>query len=200
MASSAHPGRARNRRTPPPTMPSTEQIERIITIANADPRLHVTRDVVTILSETGIRSGELRGLRVSDIDVANSRLFISGGKAGKERYIPLTPRALNALQSLHTQHPSSGFVLGEEAHRVIQRVSLTFRKIAMQQGLGTVNLHCLRRSFAVRLARNGIDIWILSRLMGYSSPLSTLRYFPILGNYQELTDGRLLNLLGSSNK
>lgn len=157
-------------------VPSTEQIERIMTIANADPRFQVTRDVVTILSETGIRSGELRGLRVSDIDVANSRLFISGGRTMEGRCIPLTPRALNALQSLHTQHPSSGFVLGEEAHRVLRGVSLTFRKIAVREGLGTVDLHSLRRSFATRLARAGVDILTLGHLMGHSSPNLTVRY------------------------
>lgn len=176
MESSYIPRRVLNRRTPSPRVLSTEQVDRILTLVEADPHLHITRDVVRILLETGIRSGELRNLRVSDVDIANNRLYISGTKT-KGRCVPLTLSALNALQSLHSQHPSSAFVLGEGSSRVLRRASLTFREFAGQIGAAGHSLHSLRRFFAMRLAAGGVNPMILARLMGNSNPRLTLRYF-----------------------
>lgn len=176
MASSFKPQRARNRRTPSPVALSSEQIDGIITTASAYPRWQITRDVVELLSETGMRSKELCNLRVSDIDIAHNRLHISGAKT-EGRYIPLTPRALNALQSLRAQYPSSSFVLGDKACLVLRRVSLTFRKIAGQIGVEGYSLHSLRHFFAMRLAYAGVDPMVLARLMGHSSLRLTERYF-----------------------
>ena len=176
MASSRKPRRVRNRPAPSPVVLSTEQLDGIMSIANADPRLHITRDVVQLLLETGMRSGELCNLRVLDVDVANNRLHISGVKTGG-RYIPLTPRALNALQSLRAQYSSSSFVLGDKACLVLRRVSLTFRKIAGEIGIGDCSLHSLRRFFARRLASGGISPMTLAHLMGNSSLRLTERYY-----------------------
>jgi integrase len=87
MAFCNHPARVRNRRTPHPTALST--IDCIMMAANADPRLHIARDVIQILSKTGLRATELRTLRMLDLDIATNRLFIRAGK-GETRYIPLT--------------------------------------------------------------------------------------------------------------
>lgn len=177
MASSSHPRRIRNRRSLPPLVLSTEQVDRIITVANADPRLHITRDVIQILSETGLRSGELCGLRISSLDIANNRLFIPRGKT-KGRFVPVTPRALNALQSLHAQFPTSDFVMGDKAHRVLRRVALSFRKIVAQIGAAGHTLHSLRHHFAMRLASGGVNPMTLARWMGHSCPLRSVRYCP----------------------
>ncbi len=68
MAFNRRPKRVRVRRTPPPTL-TTEQINRIIATANADPRLHLTGIVVQILVETGVRARELQALSATNIDV-----------------------------------------------------------------------------------------------------------------------------------
>jgi len=176
MATSSKLWRVRNPRTLPPLVLSTEQIDQFIRIANADPSLHITRDVVLVLSETGIRAGELCELRVSDVDVANNRLFIPGTRS-EGRCVPLSPRALSALQSLLARHPRSAFVLGEEPSRLLRRVSLSFRKISGQIGATGQSLHCLRRFFAKRLASGGISPVTLARLMGHSSSRLTERYY-----------------------
>lgn len=174
MAYFFRPKRVRNCRTPSPMVPSIKQIESIIGAADTDPHLHIAHDMILILSETGLRAGELRGLRVSDIDIENNRLSISGGKT-EGHYIPLTPRALNALRSLHAQHPNSAFVLGEEARRVLRHMSLTFSKIAGQIGAAGHTVHSLRHLFAKRMGSGGVDRIILARLMGISNPCMTLR-------------------------
>jgi integrase len=176
MAPTLKSQRVRNRRTLPPLVLSKEQIDRIMAVTNANPRLHITRDVVRILLETGMRLGELRNLRVSDVDVANNRLYISGTKT-EGRFVPLSPRGLNALQSLHSQHSSSAFVLGEQSSHVLRRVSLTFRKIASEVGATDHSLHSLRHVFAMRLASVGLDPIFLAHVMGNSNPRRILRYY-----------------------
>jgi len=175
MASSRRPKRVCVRRTPPPTL-TAEQIDRIIATTNASPRLHVTHNVVLILTETGIRSNELRRLRVADIDVKNSRLWIHG-EMTEGRSIPLTPRALDALQSLHSHFPGSAYVLGDNAAGALLRVGLNFRKTAEQLGIVRQGLYSLRRFYVRHATAVGVDPLTLARLIGFPSVNTLVRRY-----------------------
>lgn len=153
MESFPGPQRVRDRHPPQPMTLSAAQIDRIMTVADSDSCLFITRDVVQVLLDTGLRLGELRDLGVSDIDVANKRLFLSRGKTG-ELYISLTPRALNALQSLHGQFPGSAYVMGDKGDAVLTRVSLHIRKISAEWGPASAGLHSLRSFFKSKADRH----------------------------------------------
>jgi len=181
MASSRRPKRVRVRRTPPPTL-TAEQIDRIIATANAEPRLHPTGALVRFLSETGLRFSELCRLRTDNVDINNRRLFVPG-RDTEGRYIPLTPCALNALQSLHEDFFGSTFVLGDKAEFVLRRVSRSFRHIAAQVGVAGCGLHSLRRLYVKRLVAGGIDPMLVARLIGNQHPrLTVLRYLRAAGD------------------
>lgn len=156
MASSRRSKSARVRRTPPTPAPTIEQVDRIMAAANAEPRLHNTRDAFVILAETGLRASELRDLKVANIDVLGSRLLVSGKKS-KARSIPLTGRALNALQNLHSHFLGSDLVLGAKACGVLHRVSLTLCKITAQLGNDGHRLHSFRRFHVARQLEGGVD-------------------------------------------
>jgi integrase len=165
MAFSRHLKRVRVHRRPPPAL-TAEQIDRIIATANADPRLHLTGTVIQILAVTGLRSNELLRLRVADIDVERNRLLING--AMTFRSVPLTSRVLNALLSIHSNFPTSDFVMGDRADGALHRVSENFRKIAAQHGIAGHGLSSLRRFCVMHLLRAGIDLITVARSMGYS--------------------------------
>jgi integrase len=145
-----------------------ELIDQIITTANADPRLHLTGDVVRVLAETGLRSVELSRLQVGDIDIAKSCLVISSEMMAGERSIPLSPRALNALKCLHSHFPDSTFVMGDKPVSVLHRVSANFRKITSQLGITGCGLFSLRRFCVARLLEYGVDLVTVAQFMGYS--------------------------------
>ena len=168
------PRHARVRRIPPPA-PTIEQIDQIIDAANADPHLHLTGDVIGILSESGLRCVELCRLRKLDIDVASSHLFVSSEMRVGRRSIPLTPRALNTLQCLNSHFPDSAFVMGDRAVAVLHRVSLQYRVLSARLGIVSNGLHSLRRSCAMRLAYAGMEPIALARFMGFSQPRLPVR-------------------------
>jgi integrase len=158
---------------------STKQIDRVIAMANADPRWHVTRDVVLILSATGIQSKELRSLRMSDIDIASNRMRVSSiGTRPSTRCLSLTPQILHAIEGLHSRCPESDFVLGDGARSLLTRVSRDLRLIASRIDADPFTLHALRRSFALRLVSSGVDVATLAYLLGHSSLRSSTRYLP----------------------
>jgi integrase len=158
---------------------SMEQIDRIIAIANADPCMNFTRDVLLILAHTGIRSGELRTLRVADIDLAHSRMQISRPKTFTNgRCVPLSPEALDAIESLLARHTNFEFLLGDNARNSLMQVACDFRRIASEIHLNRVTLHSLRRSFAARFLASGLSVVSVANLVGNSHPNSTIRYLP----------------------
>jgi len=59
----------------------------------------MTRDVLLMLLFTGQRSGEVRGMRISEIDVAEKlwRLPAWRTKNGRSNLVPLMPRALEVI-------------------------------------------------------------------------------------------------------
>jgi integrase len=154
-----------------------EQIDRIIAIANANPSLRLTRDVLVILAHTGIRAGELRTLRVADIDLARSRMHISAPNAVTNgRCVPLSPEAVDAIKSLLARFPNSECLLGDHARNRLIQVACNLRRIASEIHLNRVTLNSWRRSFAARVLASGMSIPTLARLMGNSSFRSTIRY------------------------
>jgi integrase len=153
-----------------PSFLTIEEIDRIITTANSDPRLHITSDVVQVLKATGLRSVELSRLQEGDIDIANSRLVISSEMMAARRSIPLTPQALNSLQCLHSHFPDSTFVMGDKSASALHRVSANFRKITTQLGIVGQGLHSLRRFCLMRLIEGGVDSITVARYMGFSRP------------------------------
>lgn len=172
MASSLHLKRVRVLRTPPPAL-TAEQIDHIIATANADLRLHLTGATVRFIAETGLRFNELCRLRKYDIDFSTNRLFIFA-EITEGRSIPLTPQALDALQSLHSHFSSSDLVMGDKAVATLRRVAVNFRWIAAQQGIVGQGLHSLRRFCVKRLLRGGADLITVARSMGHSDPYSPI--------------------------
>ncbi len=55
--------------------------------------------VISLLYGTGIRIGELKNLKFSDIERANNRLLIRQGKGQKDRFVLLPKLALTAIET-----------------------------------------------------------------------------------------------------
>jgi integrase/recombinase XerC len=132
----------------------------------------------------GLRVGELAGLTWADVD-AESKMVRVIGKGDKERRVPITGRALEALARYRNELDRDARV--EAADRVfvgrtgrplsvrqIQRVVKTaLDKIAEREGVST---HTLRHSFATHLLDRGADIMAVKELLGHASLSTTQLY------------------------
>ena len=70
----------------------TAEIGEILAKCEIDPKLHLVRDVVRVVANTGIRNLELASLRMSDVDITGGWMAIKGRKVLFTRKVPLRRR------------------------------------------------------------------------------------------------------------
>lgn len=137
-----------------------------------------------VLYGCGIRIGELVGVDLADVDIANREMRVFG-KGRKERVVPLGGPALTSMQSWIEQRATgiaaidiNATFLGARGERIsapVVRKALKAR--ALQRGItSNVYPHRLRHSFASHLLQASGDLRAVQELMGHSSIASTQVY------------------------
>ena len=123
------------------------------------------------LVDTGARLGEGISLRWNDLHENRATFWIT--KSGKSRTVPLTPRAIEAIEA------QTGAVEGPFASVDQQRFRWIWNAAKADVGLGTdddVVPHVLRHTCASRLVRGGIDIRRVQMWLGHQTLQMTMRY------------------------
>jgi integrase len=131
---------------------------------------------------TGMRIGEVRMLRVADVDRERPLIQVREGKGGDGRYVRCEPTLRRVLRAhwqrwrvtdlLFPRHPGSPGQPMEPA-----TLNAALRRSAERCGLaGQVSSHRLRHTFAMHSLQGGMDVVALSRLMGHRCIQSTVRY------------------------
>jgi integrase/recombinase XerC len=168
---------------------ASELVESAVADADADAhdRAVALRDraVLELLYGSGLRVGEVAGLTLDRLDLDRGRVTVMG-KGSKEREVPLSDFAIEALEhylrdgrpSLAPEGPSTVafFNLRKNvlAPRDIRR--LVGRYGAMLPSGRRVTPHTLRHSFATHLLEGGADIRAVQELLGHASVATTQRY------------------------
>lgn len=148
-------------------------------------RTHRDRAMVLAMLLGGLRSAEVRGLLLADVDQGRRRLRVLG-KGGRERVVPVDTAFFAGLAAYlrHERPPKLGtaqcFVVlrGPSAGAPVSEAGLraTFRRHRASSGAVRVRPHRLRHTYGTELAAAGIDLLALRELMGHASPETTARY------------------------
>lgn len=139
------------------------------------------RLLLTLLYSAGIRLGEVCRLRVADIDSHRMLIAIRQGKGKKDRYVPLSPIALDLLrQWWRATHPS-GLLFPNQKDPSRPLTGSTVQravKIAVRQAgiTKTVSPRTLRHSFATHLMEQGTNMRVIQSLLGHSHVRTTEIY------------------------
>lgn len=163
------------------SVPTVEQVSALV--ESVEPRY---RAAVVLLAGSGVRIGELLGLRVSDVDwlrqtlrVERQRLqdgTIAPTKTAKSvRTVPLGQVVVDELAAHLATYPSSEWLFTTEtgeplAYRRWKRVWAAART----DGLDT---HSLRHFYASALIAGGASVKQVSSVLGHSSAVVTLRVY-----------------------
>ena len=151
----------------------------------ADLNTHRDRAIVLAMVLGGLRAGEVRGLRLADVDMGMGRVRVVG-KGNRERLVPVDRVFFDEVAAyLRVERPSgcrtpecfvvlrgppTGGPLTEAGMRKV------FRVHRARTGATRVRPHRLRHTYATELAAAGIDLMVLRELMGHVSPETTAKY------------------------
>lgn len=141
---------------------------------------------ITFIMETGLRAGELLALKWTDVDLTRCRMHIhatilnpqytnraeyqdSAKSKSSNRNIPLTPKAISILKRLR-ENRQTEWVFEQDGQRYsYQKLTYQTKKLCREAGVKYHGEHVFRHTFATKCYYKGIDVKILSRLMGHSS-------------------------------
>jgi integrase len=138
----------------------------------------------------GLRSGEVRTLRLSDIDWRHERLRIRHSKTGAHSDLPLLRGVANALLGyLRHGRPATVertiFLRGQAPYKGLSDSSSVYGVISRRLGnVGVVppgkrGPHVLRHSRAVSLLRGGATLKVIGDVLGHRSERSTAPYLKL---------------------
>jgi len=142
------------------------------------------RAIAGLMLLSGLRSAEVLGLAVADVDIGRGWVRVTG-KGDKERRVPLDPDVAGLIQAyLLAERPETAsralFIVAKGPHRGqpltaagLRRVFRYHREIS---GVAAGHPHALRHSFGTALAEAGVDLPVLQALMGHDHVDSSAAY------------------------
>jgi len=175
--------------TPPPpqawTFLEADEAARLLKVCARDRYLFSWAPVALY---TGLRTGELCGLKWGDVDLERRKLRVvrqfskgrvSTPKSGKSRTVPLPQAALRAL----TEQRAETYMRGDwvwcdddGAPITSDMIKSRFRIACRNAGVREVRVHDLRHTYASMLVRRGVGLKVVQELLGHHSVTVTQRY------------------------
>jgi integrase len=169
-----------------------DEAERLLVAARTGPDKEPWGTMILVALRTGMRRGELRGLRWTDVDLAAGRLVVKVAaddqgvltppKSGRSREIPLSSEAVDALTWLRSS-PYSGPLKSEHVFCRPDGKMWTQRQmenplqyVCKRAGLRSIGWHGLRHTFASHLVMRGVVLQAVQELLGHATVAMTLRY------------------------
>jgi integrase/recombinase XerD len=143
--------------------------------------------IVHLMLLCGLRSREVLELATSDVVWADQRLRIQG-KGERERALPLPDSIVRALRGyLQFERPRSKVaklflvLQGPRRGQPMTTAGLRnlFRHRRRQPTLAIANPHRFRHTFGADMARAGVRLPILQRMMGHADLSTTLQYIEL---------------------
>ncbi len=176
---------------------SYDEVERLLVCVTKDesPQTIRLKAMLELLYATGLRVSELVSLPYAVLSAAPDALRIRGmifikGKGGKERMVPLSDYAIEAVShylrirhlflerlpksAQHWLFPSRGSHGHLTRHRFFQLI----KEVAVKAGVDPrkVSPHVIRHAFATHLLQGGADLMSIQKLLGHADIATTQIY------------------------
>ena len=152
---------------------SDETINKLIVAADHSRSPLRDRAIVLTLMDTGIRAGELVGLKMRDLDLEGGVIKVFG-KDQEERVVPINLQACKALTlylSERSRHDDAPVFTSQQTGDALTTSGLLsiLRRLARRAGVEErVYTHLFRHTFAHRWVTGGGDLESLRQTLGHS--------------------------------
>lgn len=160
-----------------PASEAEDELERVVALRD--------RAILELMYGSGLRVSEVAGLTLDRIDLHRGRVLVFG-KGSKERELPLSDPALDALDAwislgrpiMASEAATPALFVNRSAGALGAR---DIRRLVGRYGRATlpgrrITPHALRHSFATHLLEGGADIRVVQELLGHASVATTQRY------------------------
>jgi integrase len=194
----------------PPWLKTQDEIRRLLDAARAEAEPgQVLTEVPFVLYATavytGMRAGELAGLRWDDVDLERRTIHVRRSYAGKtktrasRRHVPIVDALLPVLRGWQLRWPQveggwvfpgqtgkmlceSARVFQEVLHRCLDRAG--FARPTAGRHVHAIHFHSLRHTFACHWRLNGGPLDDLIRVLGHTSKAMTEVYANVGGYHR----------------
>ncbi len=159
---------------------SFEEAERLTAAADGE-----WKTMLLVALRTGLRHGELLGLRWEDVDLVAGKLLVRQSivlgivgtpKSGRSREVALSEQAVAALKG--HRHLRGELVFCKMDGRALARSECKWPlwRAAQRAGLRRIGWHVLRHTFASHLTMRGVPLKAVQELLGHATIEMTMRY------------------------
>ena len=187
---------------PLPKTLTLEEVDALLEVAKTQGHTEFERArnkcLMEILYASGMRITELMSLPVAAAR-GRPKMILIKGKGSKERLVPLSPPAIEALEqwikvrdekedlSLKSGLKRSSFLFPSNSKNGYLTRNWFFNKIkswALEAGVKSENVspHTIRHAFATHLLSNGADLRVIQTLLGHSDITTTEIYTHIVND------------------
>lgn len=163
-----------------------DEIELFIKAANCQ-KVENSLAILLVLY-TGLRAGELGALHWEDVDFDNRTLNVhrnigisnidgkrvtviqEGTKTKLRRTVPLNQQAISLLHQIQSKSVSKLIITSKAEVPQVSTIGQQYDRILKYAGIkGRTGIHTLRHTFASQCLKKGIDIKVISEILGHSS-------------------------------
>lgn len=174
----------------PDRLPEVLSIEKVCElidgVSGTNPRDLRDRAVLEVLYGCGLRVSELCGLDCDRVNLDEGFILVVG-KGSKERIVPISGEASNALDDYmrtgrsvlarKARTASSAVFLNARGGRITrQSIFRMVQKRGMECGISNLHPHVLRHSCATHMLDGGADLRIIQDMLGHSDISTTQIY------------------------
>ncbi len=151
-----------------------EELNRLLAVCNED-----MRDLINFAVNTGLRQMEIFTLKMRDFDKRGLQIILDNRehvtKSKKVRRVPLNKTALDIIT--RRKPLADGTIFYNNLKPFEQRSFVPyFSKKIITAGIIGLSFHSLRHTFASRLVRAGVSIFVVKELLGHSDIKTTMIY------------------------
>lgn len=163
---------------------SPDEIRQVLESINANTfmgaRLYA---MILLMIDTGVRAGELAGMKLSDVDWERA-VFKVFGKGSKERFVPMGTTAKQVLMRyVQVFRPTPArpdvdtvFLSVDGYPLTVNAITHIMMRLAKNSGVTRLHAHLLRHTCGVQYLLAGGDTKSLQMFLGHASPFMTHHY------------------------
>lgn len=153
-----------------------DEVARLGIVLNAEPTLPNRCFLLLLL--TGLRIGEVLGIRFSDVDMAAGTLTLHRTKSGRRRVVFLSPEAVAILAQLKAVQRNEYAFPAASGDGPMSYPHKAFTRVIAQAEIADLRPHDFRRSFlSAAIESPGVTVHDASKIAGHSSIAVTQKHY-----------------------